>query len=119
MINVWCFYRYKDNVRIDENEHISIEKLPGGAQTLVIMDVTPTDAGRYKAAASSPAGKASCAADLVILEGTTNTNVEHHFRIYFFFFYNEAMVVATSCHLFISSKRLSKPTRSICSFLAP
>ena len=61
-------HRYKDNVAVEVSEHIKIEKYSGGAVTLVINNATTTDGGRYKAVASSPAGKASCAAELTVLE---------------------------------------------------
>ena len=61
-------YRYKDNVAVEISEHLKIEKYGGGAVTLIITAATTTDGGRYKAVASSPAGKASCAAELTVLE---------------------------------------------------
>ena len=60
--------RYKDNVAVEISEHVKIEKYGGGAVTLIISAATTTDGGRYKAVASSPAGKASCAAELTVLE---------------------------------------------------
>ncbi|XP_071495768.1 uncharacterized protein [Diadema antillarum] len=59
----------KDNVRIsDLTDHTYVEKFPNGLQTLIIYGVTPTDAGRYQAVASSPAGKATCSADVEVIE---------------------------------------------------
>ena len=66
--NFLLLCRYKDNVAVEVSEHLKIEKYGGGAVTLIISAATTTDGGRYKAVASSPAGKASCAAELTVLE---------------------------------------------------
>ncbi|PIK33971.1 hypothetical protein BSL78_29209 [Apostichopus japonicus] len=56
----------------------SVERAPGGVETLVISGIAPTDAGRYQVMAKSVAGKASVAADLIVvdLEADVDTDDE-------------------------------------------
>ena len=66
---IFLFSRLKDGILISPSAHMYVEKFPNGIQTLIIYKVTPTDAGRYQATASSPAGKATCSADVDVIEG--------------------------------------------------
>lgn len=58
----------KDGVQIEDEDRISVERAPGGVETLVISGIAPTDAGRYQVMAKSVAGKASVAADLIVVD---------------------------------------------------
>ncbi|PIK60966.1 putative titin [Apostichopus japonicus] len=68
----------KDGVQIEDEDRISVERAPGGVETLVISGIAPTDAGRYQVMAKSVAGKASVAADLIVvdLEADVDTDDE-------------------------------------------
>ncbi|WP_411016040.1 immunoglobulin domain-containing protein, partial [Salmonella sp. s51884] len=37
----------KDGVQIEDSDRMSVERAPGGVETLVISGVSPTDSGRY------------------------------------------------------------------------
>lgn len=88
--------RLKDGVQIEDDDRITVERAPGGLETLVISGVAPTDSGRYQVMASSAAGKASCAADLVVVD------CKFHCRTFFVIILLHLVEAPSPCHPFLS-----------------